>query len=43
MGISGRLWWLETAMIDLLNVETSKSSPVVVVWLDGNLQHCVDS
>jgi hypothetical protein len=43
MGISSRAWLLETAMIELLKVEVSKSSPVVVAWLDGNWQHCVDS
>jgi hypothetical protein len=43
MGISSRAWWLETAMIELLKVEVSKSSPVVVAWLDGNWQHCIDS
>jgi hypothetical protein len=44
MGISSRLWWLETAMIELLKVEVSKSFPVVVAaWLDSNWQHCVDS
>mmetsp|Transcript_11839 Transcript_11839/g.21532 ORF Transcript_11839/g.21532 Transcript_11839/m.21532 type:complete len:113 (+) Transcript_11839:354-692(+) len=44
MGISSHLWWLETAMIELLKVEVSKSFPVVVAaWLDGNWQRCVDS
>jgi hypothetical protein len=42
MGISSRLWWLETAMIEFLKVEVSKSSLVVVAaWLDSNWQHCL--
>jgi hypothetical protein len=44
ISISSCLWWLETAMIELLKVEVSKSSLVVVAaWLDSNWQQCVDS